>query len=166
MPRLRINKEVIRVAGKLKEVVTVRDAEGHTLHKIISPLMVEFKIKDFLQVLVGASILAIPVGYTEETWNLGQTLPLANIIGFLVLSLIFIASFIYYNYYKEHIKEHWDEFIKRVLFTYCLSFLVVGMLLSLIQKAPWSTDFILAFKRTVIVTFPASMLASVADMIR
>jgi hypothetical protein len=36
-------------------------------------------------------------------------------------------------------------------------------LLSIIGKAPWQTDTLLAVKRTIIVTFPASMSATVSD---
>ena len=127
----------------------------------------EFHPRDLLQVIVGASILAIPVGLTEETWRLGETLPFFNIIVFMLVSLLFISAFVYYNYYKIHgLKEHHTKFLKRVLLTYVFSFLVVALLLSLIQKTPWTTDWILALKRVVIVTFPASMSAAVADMIK
>jgi len=133
------------------------------LQKIIH---LEFHLKDVLQVIIGASILAIPVGFTEETWNLGQTLPLINIIGILLLSLLFISIFVYYNYYENHIKTHWDELIKRIFSTYLFSFIVVAAILTLIQRTPWTTDLLLAFKRSVLVAFPASMSASVADMIK
>ncbi|MBW2965727.1 DUF2391 family protein [Candidatus Woesearchaeota archaeon] len=136
------------------------------LHKIVHPVRVEFHVKDILQVIVGASILAIPVGYTEETWRLGEILPLANIIGFILLSLLFISAFTYYHYYHNNISKHWDHFIKRVLLTYLTSFLVVAILLSLIQRTPWTTNLFLAFKRTIIVAFPASMSGAIADVIK
>lgn len=138
------------------------------LQKIISPIIVKFSLRDVLQVIIGASILAIPVGFTEETWRLGEVLPLSNILGFLLLSIFFIFTFVYYHYHhrKNEIKGHWEEFTKRVLATYLLSFIVVGVLLTLIQRAPWMTDFILAFKRAVLVTFPASMSAAIADTIK
>lgn len=162
---LKTKKEVIN--GKHpKQIITIHDERGRILNKIISPLMVEFRIKDVLQVIIGASILAIPVGYTEETWYLGELLPLSNIMGFLFLSLLFIASFVYYNYYRNKMKEHWDEFIKRVFLTYVLSFIIVAVLLTLIQKTPWTTNWILAFKRIVIVAFPSSMSGTIADMIK
>jgi uncharacterized membrane protein len=164
--KLKTKKELIRLDGKLREVLTVRNHEGKILHKIISPIMVEFKLKDVLQIMIGAAILAVPVGFTEETWVLGEILPLKNILGFLILSLVFIATFVYYNYYRDKMKKHKWEFIKRVLLTYSLSFFVVGVVLYLIKKAPWSINSTLAFKRTVIVTFPASMSAAVADMIK
>lgn len=167
MEKLKTKKRVVKIGGNLKEMTTIQDEKGRILHRMISPLMLEFRPKDVLQIIIGASILAIPVGYTEETWRLGELLPLSNVIGFLILSLVFISAFVYYNYYKKHgLKEHYDEFIKRVLSTYIFSFIVVAVLLTLIQKTPWNTDWILAFKRVVIVAFPSSMSAAVADMIK
>jgi uncharacterized membrane protein len=161
-----VKKEVVRINGRLKEIVTVKSAKGELLHKIINPLMVEFHLKDFFQVIIGASILAIPVGFTEETWHLGETLPLSNALGFVVLSLLFISAFVYYNYYMKRMKEHWFEFAKRVLVTYTVSFFVVAVILTLIMKTPWTTDWLLAFKRTAVVTFPSSMSGTIADVIK
>jgi uncharacterized membrane protein len=160
-------REVIRIAGKLKEVVTLYDSTGKVLHKFMNPLMLEFKGKDFVQIIVGASILAVPIGFTGEVWDLAETLPNMNILAFLILSICFISTFIYYNYYRnEHFKDHKIDFLKRVLSTYILSFLVVGLLLTIIGKAPWDTDMLLAFKRCILVSFPASMSAAVADMVK
>jgi len=140
------------------------------LSTIMHPLGIKFRAKDVLQVMIGAAILAVPVGFTEETWKLGESLPILNVVALLALSLIFVSSFVYYHYHKnggEHSREsHISEFTKRVLTTYILSFVVVAVLLMIIQKAPWGTDALLAFKRTVIVTFPSSMRAAVADVIK
>ena len=43
--------------------------------------------------------------------------------------------------------------------------MMVGLILTLIDKAPWSTDMILAIKRTALAAFPASMSAAVANML-
>jgi len=164
---LKTKREVVRVSGHLKEVTTIKDEKGKLLHKIISPVMFEFYPRDVLQVVVGAAILAVPVGFTEETWKLGATLPWFNIILLFLLSILFISAFVYYNYYRmEHIKEHFDEFIKRVVSTYVVAFIVVSIILTIINIAPWTTDLALAFKRVMIVTFPASMSAAVADVIK
>lgn len=164
---MRTKKEIIRVSGKLKEVVMIHDEKGNLLHKIISPLMVEFYPRDVIQIIVGATILAIPVAFTEETWQLGELLPLNKVLGIMAFSLFFVSAFVYYNFYrKENIREHWDEFIKRVLSTYFISLIVVALILTLIEKAPWSTNYLLAIKRIILVAFPASMSAAVADMIK
>lgn len=162
----KLKKEIISLEGKKNELITVHDKKGRILHKIIRPLMLEFHLKDLLQVILGASILAIPVGYTEETWRLGETLPLKNILGFLFLSIIFISSFSYYNYYREHMKEHYGEFFKRVTMTYLFSFIIVATLLSLIERGFWTVHWTLAIKRTIIITFPASLSATIADVIK
>lgn len=167
MAENKVTREIIRVAGKLREIVTIRDEQGNVVQKLIQPLMLEFHPKDVLQVMIGASILAIPVGFTEETWRLGEALPLNNVLAFLFLSVLFVSTFVYYNYYRNHpLKKHWVEFVKRVSSTYIISFLVVAVLMALIQKAPWTTDWLLAFKRTTLVAFPASMSAAVADTIK
>ena len=141
----------------------VKDEVSRLVH------IVEFHPKDLLQIMIGASILAIPVGFTEETWQLGENLPWLNIIGLLVLSLTFISAFIYYNYHyhrRRPLKKHFSEFVKRVFSTYVFSFLVVAILMTLIQRAPWATDLLIAIKRVIIVAFPASMSAAIADVIR
>ena len=137
-----------------------------SLQSLVDPIIPRFKLKDILQVLIGASILAVPVGFTEETWGLGASLPIMNVLGLLALSLIFISTFTYYHYHKHVPDKGWGEFGKRVFFTYLLSFVVVALILGLIQRAPWGTDWLVAFKRIVIVAFPSSMSAAIADTMR
>jgi uncharacterized membrane protein len=52
-------------------------------HSFVEPIIPRFELKDILQVLIGASILAVPIGFTEETWVLGESLPLVNVFGLL-----------------------------------------------------------------------------------
>ena len=159
--------KILRINGRLREVITVLDEKGKVIHRFLNPVQLEFYIGDLIQVIVGASILAVPVAFTEETWTLGTTLPLASVLVLLLFSLLFISIFVYYNYYKHHgILGYYDEFFKRVISTYLASFLVVSLILFVIQKAPWSVDWAVALKRTIIVAFPASMSAAVADVMK
>jgi uncharacterized membrane protein len=119
-----------------------------------------------MQVVVGASILAVPVAFTEETWNLGAALPLENVLGLSALSLLFIALFVYLNFYRFSFREHAFEYVKRVLAIYVFSLLVVGFVLTMIEKCPWGADNLLALKRVLIVAFPASMSAAVSDTMK
>ena len=138
----------------------------HLLNKLSDRIKVEFTAKDMMQVLVGASILAIPVALTEETWRLGQILPLQNIFALMSLSFIFISIFTYFHYYTDKLHNYMGFYISRVISTYVLSFLIVAILLTVIQKTPWTTDFLVAFKRTVIVSFPASLSGAIADTLK
>ena len=164
---VKVKKEVIRLNGHLHEITT-HSHKGKILHKVVTPLMVEFHPRDLLQIMIGATILAIPVGFTEETWNLGEILPLSNVLTILGVSILFIATFVYYNYYKHQaLRKHWGEYIKRVIATYVVSFIVVAFLLTAIQITTWTgTEWLISFKRVIIVAFPASMSAAVADFLK
>jgi uncharacterized membrane protein len=159
-------REIIRIGKHLNEMITIRDSGGNLLHKMVKPLMIEFYPRDVVQVIVGATILAIPVAFTEEVWRLGADLPNRNILYLGLVSIIFICLFVYYNFYRSHLKTHWLEFLKRVASIYILAILVVGMILFIIGQAPLGADWLITLKRMIIIAFPASMSAAVADMIK
>jgi uncharacterized membrane protein len=155
-----------RIGALLHKITPIVDSAGRVVHYITHPLMVELRRRDVMQIIVGASVLAIPVGFTEEAWALGERLPALNILGLGLISILFIAAFVYYNFYRELFGQYWFEYVKRVLAIYLLSLLVVGTLLTVIDVAPWATDLPTAIKRVVIVAFPASMSAAVSDAIK
>jgi uncharacterized membrane protein len=157
---------VERVGGYLHRVVPIADGAGNIISHALKPLMVEFRPRDLMQVIVGASILAVPVAFTEETWRLGQTLPFRNVLILSAVSLLFIALFVYFNFYRFAFKGHVLEYVKRVLSIYLFSLFVVGALLTVIQQAPWASNVVLAMKRVLIVAFPASMSAAVSDALK
>ena len=154
------------INGNFYKVLTLKDKKGKILSHITIPTMVKLKPRDISQIIIGASILAIPVGLTEECWNLGQELPLFNVLILALITIVFIASFIYFNYYRYILKEHRGEYFKRVISTYIFSFMVVAIFLTLIDKCPWSTQPIIALKRVLIATFPCSMSATVSDILK
>ena len=160
-----VKKSTHRIDGQLYETFTISDDKGKELQHINVPLKVELKIRDILEVIVGASILAIPVAFTEEVWNMGEDLHWLNIISLSAISLLFLGSFIYYSSYRKRLELFRKEYYKRIFLTYFLSILVVGLLLLIVDKAPFFTDFDLALKRTIIGAFPASMSATVTDNI-
>lgn len=147
-----------------------REAGGKFLEGIIGPKAVEFDLHDLIQIIIGASILAVPIGFTQETWKFGEVLPLLNIFIIMGLTLFFIAIFTYFHYHKEHLranpKYHLIELTKRVFVTYVLSFIVVAIFLSVIQIISWRTDLLLSFKRVVVITFPSAMGATISDKIK
>lgn len=52
-----------------------------------------FNLEDASQVLVGAFALAVPISFSEEAWRLGESLPMANLLMLLSLSVIFLSFF-------------------------------------------------------------------------
>ncbi len=159
-------RELIRIDKYLNEIILIKDAAGNLLQKVIKPVMFELYPRDIVQLIVGATLLSIPVAFTEEVWVLGQTLPWKNIILLGLLSVLFVGLFVYYNFYRNHFKEHKLEFFKRIVATYIISLGVGWLILFLVDKAPMGADWIITLKRMIILSFPASMSAAVTDMIK
>ncbi len=155
-----------RISGYLHRVIPVADHTGKIIHYALKPIMLEFKTRDVLQVMIGAALLAMPVCLTEEAWVLGEVLPMKNVMYVAALSLGLIAIFVYYNFYKVTIKGYVFDFIKRVIGTYVISLAVVALILTILLKCPWGVDNTLAIKRVIIVSFPASLSGTLSDMIK
>ena len=157
---------VRRIGGYLHRVIPIVDETGKVVQHVLKPFMVEFRPRDLMQVIVGASLLAIPMAFTGEVWELGAELPLSNVLVLSGLSVLFIALFVYFNFYRFQFKGNGVEFVKRVCAIYLFSLLVVAVLLTIIQRCPWSTDFAVALKRVLIVAFPSSMSAAISDTLK
>jgi uncharacterized membrane protein len=155
-----------RIGGYLHRIVPIADKSGEIISYALKPLMLEFKPRDIMQVIIGSALLAIPVSLTEEAWNLGESLPVMNVSIIAIVSLILVSVFVYFNFYKVTLKGYVPDFIKRVLGTYIISLIVVAMILTVIQKCPWGIDNVLAIKRIVIVAFPAAMSGTLSDTIK
>ena len=141
-----------------------------TFAKAVNPIEAGFTLHDILQVIVGAFVLAVPVGFTEEVWNLGATLPKINVVSIIALTLFFIGIFTYYSYHRQHmhanLKYHVVEFTKRVITTYVISFVIVAILMASIGITPLIPSATSAFNIIVLVTFPAAIGAVISDRIR
>ncbi|PWJ43858.1 DUF2391 family protein [Sediminitomix flava] len=159
----KVEKKIKRIDGELYETLIINDDEGNVVQSFDIPLKVELRIQDLLEIMVGASILAVPIAFTEEVWNLGQELSWTRVFLLDVIAVLFMASFVYFKAYRKHLKMYRLEFWKRVFVTFVVSAFIVGILLTIINKCPIMTDFDLAFKRILIGVFPAGMSATVTD---
>lgn len=158
--------EIQRINGYLKEVVTFLDDSGKPMGHVINPLMVELKPRDISQIFVGAFLVASPLCFTEEVWNLSETLKFTNIYYLITASIITVTCFVYFNFYRFKLKGNVVEFIKRIFAIYFVTTLSVVLVLFLIDKFPVQTNPILAFKRTVIIAFPSIFGAAVTDYLK
>ena len=86
-------KVVRRIQGQLHSVQPVSDDSGKVVQQLVSPLMVEVRFRDLCQILIGACVLAIPVAFTEEVWTLGRELPMLNVLGIGLTSVVFLSLF-------------------------------------------------------------------------
>ena len=119
--------------------------------------------EDIIQVIVGASALSVPVAFTEEAWDLGRTLPVANVILLAVLSMLFVNLYSVHNIFQGNVRHRILAFLFRTVFVYSITIVVVATVLFALNHLPLLEEPLVAVKRIVILAFPASMGAVVVD---
>ena len=157
---------VERIQGELHTVRSLLDQSGNVVYHVVTPLMVELRWRDVVQLIVGGCVLAIPVAFTEEVWVLGEELPIVNIVGIVLTSIMFLSLFAYFIFYQNHLRGHEFDYLKRVAAAYFITFSVSALLLTLFGKCPWGTETLVAVKRAVLVTFPACFSATLVDSLK
>lgn len=162
----KIQTEVRRINGYLKEVVTFFDASGKPISQVINPMMVELRPRDILQIFVGSFLVASPLCFTEEIWQLSISLKRSNVYALGGISLLVSALFIYFNFYRNRLKGNIAEFVKRFLATYIISISSIILILALIDKLPFDESPYVAIKRVIIIGFPTIFAAVIADYIK
>ena len=126
-------------------------------------MKLRLNLEDISQICIGAFALAVPISFSEEAWRLGDSLPGFNLLLIVILSLIFIAFFAYQNVFQARVGGRVMPFVLRIIIAYVVTGFVVALVLFAIDKFPLSTDPLLAVKRLIIVSMPASMGAIVVD---
>ena len=119
--------------------------------------------EDVIQVVVGASALAVPIAFSEEAWNLSRTLPIQNTVFLVFLSVLFLGLYSFQSIFQGNIKHRVKTFIYRNILDYCLTLFVVFIVLLALNRMPVISETIVAIKRVLILSFPASMGAVVVD---
>lgn len=157
--------DVFRVDGRLHVVDEIRNAAGELITQIASPMRVELKFEDIVQLIVGSLMLGVPVALSEEAWNLGATLPASRIYMIAGFTIMLNAFFIKMLFYRDNLPEYRLDFIKRVCAAYIVALLMALLLLAMFDKGLLE-DPILAMRRAVIIAFPASFAATTVDYMR
>lgn len=122
-----------------------------------------FNLEDASQVAIGAFALVVPISFSEEAWKLGETLPFANLLLLFVLSVIFLSFYTYESVFQADIKYRIPVFLIRIVIAYLIAALVVSLVLIALDKFPLLTEPVIALKRLIIITMPASMGAIIVD---
>jgi len=122
-----------------------------------------FNLEDASQVSIGAFALAVPISFSEEAWKLGETLPLTNLFYIFVLSVAFLSFFAYESVFQANIKYRIPVFISRIIIAYVIAALIVALILFSLNKFPLLTEPLIALKRLIVITMPASMGAIIVD---
>lgn len=122
-----------------------------------------FNLEDASQVAIGAFALAVPISFSEEAWMLGETLPAKNLIYISLLSVVFLSFFAYESVFQANIKYRVPVFISRILIAYTIAAIIVALILFSLDKFPLLSEPIIALKRLIVITMPASMGAIIVD---
>lgn len=153
-----------RIKGRLHSVHHLRDDAGNVVGTVVRPLKGEFRLADLGQLVVGAFVMALPLAFTEEVWNLGEDLSGGRILMIFVVSVFTLAAFVWILFYQGEDTRFSGHFTTRVAAAYAVTFAVAFLLMLLVDKAPLD-DLSLALSRTVIVAFPASFSATAVDFV-
>ena len=122
-----------------------------------------FNVEDASQIFVGAFALAVPISFSEEAWRLGETLPGFNLVMLFTLSALFLGLYTYESVFQSDIKYRKLIFVFRIVIAYCMAAVVVALVLLCLDKLPLLDDPVVALKRVIVITMPASMGAIVVD---
>jgi uncharacterized membrane protein len=119
--------------------------------------------EDIIQVIIGASALTVPVAFSEESWRLSETLPLLNVIMLLILSLMFIGLYSIQGIFQGKVKHRLYHFVFRIIIIYGLTVIAVFTILIALNRMPLFDEPIIALKRIILLSFPASMGGVIVD---
>jgi uncharacterized membrane protein len=122
--------------------------------------------KDIGEMAIGACVMGFPVATTEEVWNLGVELPLTRVLLFTLASLFFLGFTMYVTSHEKMNRANRREFLKRVFSTYGLTFTIAALLLFGLDRLEIIHSPLVALKRTMLVSFPASFAATVVDNLK
>ncbi|MGB7997104.1 MAG: DUF2391 family protein [Photobacterium halotolerans] len=123
----------------------------------------KFNAEDLGQIVIGAFALGVPISFSEEAWQLSESLPLLNLSVLVVLTLAFMGLYAYQSMFGQNIRKRVPVFLARVLGAYLITYLVVCLILFSLNQFPLIDNWVVAVKRALIIAMPASMGAIIVD---
>ncbi|AXX87424.1 DUF2391 domain-containing membrane protein [Malaciobacter marinus] len=122
-----------------------------------------FNTEDISQLIIGAFALCVPISFSQEAWDIAQTLPNLNLSLLIFLTVCFLSIYTYGSIFQTNIKSRVFIFIFRIFIAYFITILVVSLTLFALNKLPLFTDTLLAIKRIIVISMPASIGAIIVD---
>ena len=160
-------REVVeRIGRDLHRVTEIIDSNGDVVQRVATPLMVEFRWRDFAQIVVGACVMCIPMVFAEEVWILSEGLPTHNAVLVSLFSITFVALFVYLTFYQHEMKTNVGEFALRIAATYFVTLSIAAFLLYSVDQLPMVVDTATAIKRIILVALPGCFSATVVDALK
>ncbi|GAB6263511.1 DUF2391 family protein [Photobacterium sp. CCB-ST2H9] len=123
----------------------------------------KFNTEDLGQIVIGAFALGVPISFSEEAWQLSETLPLLNLTVLVSITLVFIGLYAYQSMFGQNIHRRVPVFLARVFGAYLITYLVVCLILFSLNQFPILDNWVVAVKRALVIAMPASMGAIIVD---
>ena len=86
-----------------------------------------------------------------------------NLIFIVLLSLLFINIYSFQGIFQGQIKNRLSHFILRTIIDYGITLIVVFIILFALNRMPIVEEPLIAIKRIIILSFPASMGGVIVD---
>jgi len=90
-------------------------------------------------------------------------LPIIAVIMLLLLSLIFIGIYSIQGIFQGKVKHRLYQFALRIVIVYGVTLLVVLIILIALNRMPLFDEPLIALKRVILLSFPASMGGVIVD---
>lgn len=126
-------------------------------------MILNLNLEDISQIFIGAFAIAVPISFSEEAWKLGESLPNANLVFIFILSIFFLSFFAYQSIFQGEVENRIAVFVIRIIIAYFITACIVALVLFSIDKFPIVSEPLIALKRLIVITMPASMGAIVVD---
>lgn len=129
----------------------------------IKKLLRKLDIEDLGQIIIGSTMLSVPIAFTEEAWRISETIRIPNLFLIFFLSICFIGIYSYQGIYQGSVPRRKTAYLARIMVNYFVTCIVVSVVLLSLDKLPLFQEIIVSLKRIIIVAFPASMGGVVID---
>jgi uncharacterized membrane protein len=123
----------------------------------------QFRWHDLGEIAVGACIVAFPVAMTDEVWTLSAELSIYRVLTFAIISIALLSAVVFMVHRHDQFPLSQRALVVRVTMTYSVTLLISMLLLFGIDRIDLLQEPLVAIKRVIIVTFPASFAATAVD---
>ncbi|MFT7035159.1 MAG: putative membrane protein [Cyclobacteriaceae bacterium] len=97
--------------------------------------------------IIGSTILTIPITFTEEAWRLSETLSIINLVGMFFMSIAFLAMYTYHGIFQGGIKNRKGTYLWWIFVDYLVTHTVVCLILLVLNKLCILNEASIAFSR-------------------
>jgi uncharacterized membrane protein len=140
------------------------------IHKNMDKTPDHFSKKDILRAFLGSLFLAFNVSFSGNIVNISRNLPTFNIFLVIVFTIVILTSEIYfigYNRVENKRERGFIQFwIKRILAFYIVAVLVAFMITYVFGLIYIVDDFTHYMNLIFIISGPASIGASISDLLK